>query len=224
MHLRVFLAESVGTFGLLVAASGSIVYDGRVGGMLGIEFVAAMHFVGLAVLIFAFGRYSMAHFNPAVTVGFWIAGYTPTERLPVYLAAQAAGAFAGSLAVMTVIGNYAGLGYNSPNYDHSVLVVYGTEVAATVFLMGAILLVVGSRRGPLPACIVIAAVVGLDVYFFASVSGASMNPIRSLAPAVLSGNMGDLWLYWSAPLVGAAAVAAVFRGRFGHIARQARRV
>lgn len=215
MHLRIILAEFAGTFGLLVAAAGSIVYDGRVGGVLGLEFIAAMHFAGLAVLIFVFGKHSMAHFNPAVTLGLWIAGYAKTRQVPAYLCAQLAGAFAGSVAVMYLVGDYADLGSNLPGPGYSIPAAYGTEVLATIFLMGAILLVVGLKRGPVLSCVVIAATVALDVYFFGPVSGASMNPVRSLAPAAMAGNLEHMWMYLTAPAIGAAAVAAVFRRAFG---------
>ena len=73
--INIFVAELIGTFGLVVAHTGSIVFDGRMGFSLGLPFVAAIHFIGLAILIYIFGKYSMAHFNPAVTIGFLIAGY-----------------------------------------------------------------------------------------------------------------------------------------------------
>ena len=78
----IFLSELVGTFGLLVAATGSIVYDARVGQTLGPIFVAGIHFIGLAIVVYAFGKYSMAHFNPAVTLGFFISGYTKKKSAP----------------------------------------------------------------------------------------------------------------------------------------------
>ena len=218
---RIMAAEAAGTFGLVFAATGSIVYDGGTGGAMGAGFIAAAHFAALAVLVAAFGRHSMAHFNPAVTLGLWMSGYTPAGRVPAYLAAQAAGAFAASLAVRHALGGHAGLGYNHPDYaGYPLYAIYGTEAAATALLMGAVLLVVASGRGPLPAGAVIAGVVALDVYFLGPVSGASMNPIRSLAPAVVGGNTADLWLYWSAPFAAAAAVAWAFRGsRLGRLAR-----
>jgi len=92
----IFISELVGTFGLLVAAAGSLVYDGRVGGTLGPVFIAAVHFVGLAIVVYSFSKYSMAHFNPAVTIGFFIAGYTERKKLPIYFIAQSIGAFFGS--------------------------------------------------------------------------------------------------------------------------------
>ena len=84
-HVNIFVAELVGTFGLVTAATGSIVYDGSLDFSLGIGFVAAMHFLGLFLLIFVFGRYSMAHFNPAVTIGFAISGYLKPRLIPLYL-------------------------------------------------------------------------------------------------------------------------------------------
>ncbi len=219
MRLKIFLAETIGTFGLVVAAAGSIVYDGRVGGILGLGFIAAMHFVGLAILIFVFGKYSMAHFNPAVTIGFWIAGYVRARYIPVYFCAQLIGAFTASLAILYLIGNYADLGSTLPGSGYAVFTAYGVEVLATVFLMGAILFAVGSQRGPVLTCVVIAAAVALDVYFLGPISGASMNPVRSLAPALVAGNTVELWIYLTAPFIGAVAVAAVFRRVLGRHAR-----
>ncbi len=92
-NLIIFVSELLGTFGLLVAATGSIVYDSSLGNSLGPIFVAAIHFLGLAIVVYAFGKYSMAHFNPAVTIGFFISGYVKAKALPVYFVAQAIGAF-----------------------------------------------------------------------------------------------------------------------------------
>lgn len=208
----ILLAELLGTFGLLVAATGSIVYDAGTGYALGLPFVAAMHFAGLFAVVLLFGRYSMAHFNPAVTVGFALSGHVRWGAVPSYLAAQSAGAILGSLFVWHVLGGHADLGLNYPDLSYGIPVIFGTEVAATVFLMGGILLVLAARG--VPAYAVAAAVggiVALDVLFLAPVSGASMNPIRSLSPAILTGMYGDIWLYVSAPLAGAAAPAVAYR-------------
>ncbi len=93
----IFLAELIGTFGLVVAATGSMVYDVSLGGIYGHHFVVAMHFIGLSIVVYAFGKYSMAHFNPAVTVGFFITKHVKGRQLPYYFAAQAVGAFLGSV-------------------------------------------------------------------------------------------------------------------------------
>jgi aquaporin Z len=208
------VSELVGTFGLLVAATGSIVYDGRTGELLGPIFIAVMHFVGLAILVYAFGKYSLAHFNPAVTIGYLIAGYTTLKQLPVYFSAQVIGALLGSLFVKYAIGDYAQLGINFANYSYSVGLIYGIEVIATIFLMGIILIVVHKKSLNRLTGVAIGGIVALDVFFFGPISGASMNPIRSLAPALMVGIYNDLWLYWTAPFIGSAFVGMIYRKKF----------
>jgi aquaporin Z len=209
----IFLAEMTGTFGLLVAATGSIVYDGMLGGTLGIGFISAMHFVGLSVLIFLFGKYSMAHFNPAVTVAFFVAKYITAKQILIYLTAQTIGAFLGMLFVKYVFGNFANLGLNSPNHQYSVELFFGVEILVTIFLMGSIFVAVNIKGlQTIFISMIIAGTVALDVFFFGSISGASMNPIRSLAPSLFTGIVDDLWLYWTAPFIGSIIVAFAFNG------------
>jgi len=211
----IFVAELVGTFGLVVAATGSIVYDGRVGGMLGIGFISAMHFVGIAIMIFLFGRYSMAHFNPAVTIGFLVAGYINVKKIPIYFIAQAIGAFLGSFFVKYVIGDFARLGLNYPNYQYQPAIFFGIETLATFFLMGSILLSINIKRlSAVFVSVIIAGTVALDVFFFGSVSGASMNPIRSLSPSIIIGITDDLWLYWTTPFIGAVIAGVIYKSIF----------
>lgn len=207
----IFLAELAGTFGLLVAATGSIVYDGMMNGSLGIGFISIIHFIGLGIMIFLFGRYSMAHFNPAVTVAYFIAKYITAKQILVYVTAQIIGAFLGSLFVRYVFGDFAKLGLNYPNYDYPVGVFFGIEVIATVFLMGSILIAVNIKGlQSVFVSSIIAGTVALDVFFFGSVSGASMNPIRSLMPSIMTGMFSDLWLYWTAPFLGAGIVGILY--------------
>jgi aquaporin Z len=213
-NLLIFYAELVGTFGLLVAATGSIVFDARLGSSLGPIFIAVIHLIGLTVVVYVFGKYSMAHFNPAVTIGLFLTGYTKAKALPVYFSAQAIGAFLGTFFVKYVIGDFANLGLNYPNYSYSISIIYGIEILATVFLMGVILIVVHIRGLNKFASLAIGAMVALDVYFLGPISGASMNPIRSLSPAIVTGIPDDLWLYWSAPFIGAAIVGIVYRKKF----------
>jgi len=211
---KIFFAELVGTFGLMISATGSIVYDGRMGGTLGIGFISIMHFVGISLVIFLFGKYSMAHFNPAVTIGFFIAKYIGAKQIPLYLGAQAIGAFLGSLFVKYVFGDYASFGLNSPSSAYPIGVFFGVEIIATVFLMGSIFVAISIKRLAPFASVIIAGTVALDVFFLGSISGASMNPIRSLAPAVFSGVLSDLWLYWSTPFIGASIIAIIYKRKF----------
>jgi aquaporin Z len=157
----------------------------------------------------------MAHFNPAVTVAYFVAKYISAKQILVYVAAQVIGAFLGSLFVKYIFGNFANLGTNSPNYEYSGGLFFGIEVLATVFLMGSILIAVNIKGlQTIFISAIIAGTVAMDVFFLGSVSGASMNPIRSLAPAIFSGVTGDLWLYWSAPFVGSIIVAFIYRKKF----------
>ena len=213
-NLTIFIAELLGTFGLLVAATGSIVYDIKIGGTLGIVFISGMHFVGLAIVVYAFGKYSLAHFNPAVTIGFFITGYTKAKQLPIYFAAQAIGAFLGTIFVKYIIGDYASLGTNFPDYTYSTSIFFGIETIATIFLMAIILFVVHNKKLNKLSGVAIGGIIALDVYFFGQISGGSMNPIRSLSPAIVSGVTNDLWIYLTAPFIGAIIVAILYRMKF----------
>lgn len=212
----IFLAELAGTFGLLISATGSIVYDAKLGGLLGPIFIAFIHFIGLTVVVYAFGKYSMAHFNPAVTIGLFLAGYTKAKTLPVYFSAQAIGAFLGTFFVKYVIGDFVNLGLNYPNYSYSISIFYGIEILATVFLMGVILIVIHIKGLNKFTGLAIGAIIALDVYFLGPISGASMNPIRSLSPAMLVGMPDDLWLYLTAPFIGAVIIGIIYQKKFSH--------
>lgn len=206
-----FLAELVGTFIVVLSATGSVVIDAKLGGTLGIPFIAFAPFVGVAISVYLFARVSMAHFNPAVTVGYLITGHLRKNFLVWYLAAEIIGALLASIFVVYIIGTDANLGANAPNYDFPIPVFFGTEVLASALLMVVICAVVLTKGLRGFGGIAIGGIVGLDIFFFGLVSGASMNPARSLAPAMLSGHLGDLWLYWTATFIGTALVAFMFR-------------
>ena len=158
----------------------------------------------------------MAHFNPAVTIGFTISGYLNPRLIPLYFIAQAVGAVSGSLFVKYAIGTFAKLGLNAPNYQYSLPTIFGIEILATVFLMGGILLILSFKNIHV---VIVSAVVGgivaLDVFFLGPISGASMNPIRSFAPSLTTGIFDDLWLYWTAPFIGSSIIALLMRRKFG---------
>ena len=209
-----FIAEVIGTFIVVVFATGSVVIDAKLGGVLGVPFIAFAPFVGVAIGVYLFGKISMAHFNPAVTIGYFITKHITFRQLLNYFAAEIIGALLGSVFVNYVIGQHANLGANAPNYNFPILVIFGIEVTASALLMVVILLVVHTKGLKGFSGIAIGGIVGLDIFFFSFISGASMNPARSLAPALISGSVGDLWLYWSATFVGTSIVAFVLRRKF----------
>lgn len=212
-----FIAEFIGTFIVVVLATGSVVIDAKTNGILGIPFIAFAPFVGVAIGIYLFGKISMAHFNPAVTVGFFITKHITTKiQLAYYFSAQILGALLGSLFVKYFIGIQANLGANAPNYAFPLPLIFGIEVLASALLMAVILIVVYTKGLRGFGGIAIGGMVGLDIFFLAFISGASMNPARSLAPALLSGVLTNLWLYWSSTFIGTSLIALIFRKKIMH--------
>jgi aquaporin Z len=214
LNQKRFVAEVVGTFIVVVLATGAVVIDAKFNGILGIPFIAFLPFIGVAVGVYLFGKISMAHFNPAVTLGFLITKHITRLQLLYYFTAEILGALLGSLFVMVVIGREADLGANSPNYAFSLPAIFGIEVLASALLMAVIVVVVYTKGLRVYGGLVIGGIVGLDIFFLAFISGASMNPARSLAPAVASGVIGNLWLYWSATFIGTSIVAFLVRKKF----------
>ena len=210
-----FLAEVIGTFIVVVLATGSVVIDAKLHGELGIPFIAFAPFVGVVICVYLFGKVSMAHFNPAVTVGFLITKHIIKRLVVLYLTAQISGALLGSLFVKIVIGSDAFLGANSPNYAYPLPLIFGVEALASALLMAVILFAVHKKGLRGFGGIVIGGIVGFDIVFLAFISGASMNPARSLAPALFSGVLANLWLYWTATFVGTSIIATMFRKKFG---------
>jgi len=213
-NLQIFTVELIGTFILVVFATGSIVYDAQIGGTLGIAFAAIAPFIALIIGIYSFGKISLAHFNPAVTIGFYITGHISKIQIAYYFAAEIIGALFGSLFVMSFIGTGANLGANTPNYDFSLFLIFTIEVLASAMLMAVIFTVVYTKGLKGFGGIAIGGIVGLDIFFLAFISGASMNPARALAPALFSGVLDNLWLYWTAPYVGTTIIAFLFRNKF----------
>jgi aquaporin Z len=211
INQRKFIAEVIGTFIVVVLASGSVVIDAKTHGALGLPFIAFAPFVGVAIGVYLFGRISMAHFNPAVTVGYLITGHIRRIQLVYYFAAEIIGALLASLFVKFFIGSQAHLGANAFNHSYPILLVFGSEVLTSALLMAVILTVVYTKGLKGFRGIAIGGIVGLDIFFLSFISGASMNPARSLAPALLSGSTSDLWLYWSATFIGTTIIAFALR-------------
>ncbi|HEU5488631.1 MAG TPA: aquaporin [Candidatus Nitrosotalea sp.] len=211
-----FFAELIGTFVIVVFATGSVVLDAKYVGTFGLWFVALAPAVAVAWMVYAFGKISMAHFNPAVTVGFLVTRHMPKNLLPLYLAAEIIGALLASVFVKYVIGIDANLGANAPDYHFSIPVIVGIEILVTALLMAMILLVVHTKGLNRFGGAAIGAVIFVDIFFFAFISGASMNPARSLGPAIVSGYLNDLWLYWTAPFIGTTLVAIIYKKKFVH--------
>ena len=209
-----FFAELIGTFIVVVFATGSVVLDAKYVGIFGLWFVALAPAVAVALMVYAFGKVSMAHFNPAVTIGYLVTKHMPKNLLLVYFAAEIIGAFLGSIFVKYVIGTEANIGANAPDYHFPLPLIFGVEILTTALLMAVILVVVHTKGLRGFSGIAIGGIIGLDIFFLSFISGASMNPARSLAPALVSGYLNDLWLYWTATFVGSGIVGFIYRKKF----------
>lgn len=195
------LSEFIGTFILIVCGTGAIVIYHQTGAPAHAGICAVWGAVVLA-LIYSLGEISGAHMNPAVSVAFWVAGRFPLKDVGPYVVAQAAGAFGASLLLKYLFPADATLGATLP--AGSEMQSFILEVFLMFFLMLVILNVsTGAKEKGITAAIAIGCVVGLEAMFAGPITGASMNPIRSLAPAAVSGHLEHIWIYLTAPLMGA---------------------
>lgn len=200
--MRKALAELLGTFFLVFAGTGAIVIDGLSGGAIGHAGIALTFGLVVLAMIHTFGDISGAHLNPAVTLGFAVAGRFPWRQVPPYLAAQLAGAFAASGLLKFLFPAPGTLGATLPAGPVSQSFIL--EIVLTAALMMVILNVsTGAKEKGITAGIAIGATVALEAMFAGPVCGASMNPARSLAPAIVSGHLQHLWLYPAATILGA---------------------
>jgi MIP family channel proteins len=198
---RPLVAEAVGTFALVFAGAGAIVVDARTH-TLGHVGVAITFGLVIMAMIYAVGHVSGAHFNPAVTFAFALTRHFPWPRAAAYWAAQLAGALLAALVIRSSLGTDAHLGATLPSGSQAQSFVW--ELVLTFFLMFVIMAVATDTRAVgEAAAIAIGGTVGLDAMFGGPISGASMNPARSLGPALVGGDLHALWLYIAAPLIGA---------------------
>ncbi|HET9154910.1 MAG TPA: aquaporin [Solirubrobacterales bacterium] len=204
-------AESIGVFALVFAGCGAIVTDAVHAGSLGNVGIAFVFGLIIMAMIYATGHLSGAHLNPAVTVAFALTRHFPRAEAAVYVAAQALGALlAAALLAIAWPSHPAALGTTLPSVGVGSAFVY--EVVLTAFLMFVIMAVATDTRAVGPAAaIAIGGTVGLDALFGGPITGASMNPARSLGPALVSGDLHDLWLYLVAPPLGAAVGALAYQ-------------
>jgi len=206
---RALAAEAIGTFALVFAGCGAIMVDAKTGA-LGHLGVALTFGLVIMVMIYAVGHVSGAHFNPAVTLAFALARHFPWPRVFLYWSVQAAAAIAAALLLRSSLGDVAHVGATLPSGSEGQSFLW--ETVLTFFLMFVIMAVAtDSRAVGEAAAIAIGGTVGLDALFGGPISGASMNPARSLGPALVSGDLHALWLYLTAPLLGAALGAVVYQ-------------
>ena len=202
--MRKLLAEFLGTFILVFAGTGAIISNDFSGGAVTHPGIALTFGLVVMSMIYTFGDVSGAHLNPAVTIAFAASGRLPWKTVPSYAAAQTLGAIAASSLLRSQFPSHPTLGATLPSGSASQSFIF--EFILSAILMLTILRVsTGAREKGITAAIAIGSIIGLEAMFAGPISGASMNPARSLAPALVSGNTQHLWLYLIAPTLGTLA-------------------
>jgi aquaporin Z len=213
--MKKYIAELIGTFALVFCGTGAIIIDQQTNGAVTHIGVAITFGLIILAMIYSFGENSGAHFNPAVTISFAVAKLFPSGQIAPYIISQITGAFLATLILKFLFPENQNLGATIP--AGSQMQSFILEFILTFFLMTVILNVSqGSKEVGVMAGIAIGATVGLEAMFAGPICGASMNPARSLSPAVVSGNITVLWIYIIAPIAGAAGATLTWLNLKSH--------
>ena len=207
--LQKYIAEITGTFALVFCGTGAVIINQETGGVITHAGIAITFGLIVSAMIYAVGDISGAHLNPAVTLAFWVARTFPGKEILPYILSQGLGGFMASATLKFLFPANATLGATLP--AGLPMQSFVLEAILTFMLMFVILQVAkGSKEQGMFAGLAIGGVVMLEAMFAGPVCGASMNPIRSIAPAILSGHTEHLWIYISAPLCGAVLAVGIW--------------
>ena len=208
--MKKYYAEILGTFALVFCGTGAIIINQESAGVITHPGIAFTFGLVVMVMIYALGPISGAHLNPAVTIAFTVAKRFPLNQVLPYIISQAVGAFVASLTLKFLFIGNEFLGATMPAGTD--LQSFVLELILTFFLMLVIINVAtGSKEQGMFAGLAIGSTVLLEAMFAGPICGASMNPIRSISPAVVSGHLEHLWIYLTAPTIGAILAIFVWR-------------
>ena len=209
-NMRNYIAELIGTFALVFCGTGAIVINQQSGGVITHVGIAITFGLIVMSMIYSLGNISGAHLNPAVSIAFTIAGRFSVKQLPGYIISQLAGALLASLILKFLFPANELLGATMPKGTE--MQSFILELILTFFLMLVIVNVAeGSKEQGMFAGLAIGSIVALEAMFAGPICGASMNPARSFAPAIVSGHIEHLWIYVIAPVAGAALAIPIWK-------------
>jgi MIP family channel proteins len=207
--MRALVAEAIGTFALVFAGCGAIMVDAKTH-ELGHVGIAISFGLVIMVMIYAVGHISGAHLNAAVTLAFTLTRHFPVKRALAYWCAQLTGAVLAAATLRASLGNIAHVGATLPSGSSAQSFLW--ELVMTALLMFVVMAVATDTRAVgEAAAVAVGGTIALDALFGGPVSGASMNPVRSLGPALVSGDLHGLWIYILAPIVGAGIGAGLYQ-------------
>lgn len=206
--MKKYLAEFIGAFAIVFYGCGAVAVDSVRGGIIGHVGINVAFGVIVMVMIYSFGNVSGAHFNPAVTIAFLVAKKFDKKLVVPYLISQLLGGFVGALVLKLLIPNAATYGQNIP--AGTLAQAFGFEVLMTFFLMLIIHSVsTGHMEKGIMAGVAIGGYIAIEGYIAGPFSSSSMNPARSLGPAIISGDYTMLWVFMVAPVLGAVLASLV---------------
>lgn len=208
--MKAFIAEGFGTFILVLCGTGAIAADQLSGGAVGHTGISLVFGLVVMAMIYTFGPYSGAHFNPAVSLAFRLTGDISSGKMFLFVLAQILGAIAASFLLKLLFPSLTDYGMTQPSGD--AWVAFALEWVITLILVIVILIVAhGNETQKATAALSIGGTVALQALWAGKISGASMNPARSLGPALASSDLEFLWIYWTAPFVGATLAALIYK-------------
>ena len=208
--MKKYAAEFFGTFCLVFAGTAAIVVNDTSGGVVSHAGIAAVFGLVVLAMIYTVGDVSGAHLNPAVTLGFFAAGRLGFPMVLPYILSQTLGAASASAVLRLLFPQHATLGATMP--AGSAMQSFVLEIILTLILMWVILSVsTGAKEKGITAGIAVGSVIAFEALFAGPISGASMNPARSLGPALFAMKLDSLWIYLSAPCIGAVLAVLVCR-------------
>jgi aquaporin Z len=213
--MAAFVAEFIGTFALIFIGAGSIIASPTAPGVMGtLVGIALAHGLTIAVMASATGHISGGHLNPAVTIGMLATGRIDATKAAGYVVSQVLGAIVAALLLVVCMPAEAvtaaklGTPLLTPNVGIGAGIIL--EAITTFFLMFVIFGTAVDKRGPSMGALFIGFTVALDILAIGPLTGAAMNPARSIGPALIGGHMDNFWVYWVGPIIGAVGAALVY--------------
>lgn len=215
MNQKALIAEFIGTFTLIFIGVGAIAANFLNGGESGLTGIALAHGLAIAVMVSATAAISGGHLNPAVTIGLFFAQKIDAVNTIGYVIAQCLGALAAAfmitLCVPQEVLNEIGMG--TPALTEGISAGMGllTEIILTFFLVFVVYGTAVDKRAPKVGGLFIGLTVALDILMGGPITGAAMNPARYLGPAIIAGDLANVWLYWLGPVIGGILAAVTYK-------------